>query len=183
MIVDGTNVLHALAAARGTASRLPEAALVGRLRAVVPASVAVEIVLDGPPDRGLTGRRLAAGVAVRHSGRLSADEVIVGLVAGAARAPGARPAVLVVTDDRALGAEVGRHGAEVRSSTWLLDRLARMRLTSPATGRPRPPAHPLDGKPDSGDDDRRPWRPGRGATRKRGNPRRRPRGGPATMPR
>jgi hypothetical protein len=181
LIVDGTNLLHALAAAAGSGERAPEVALIGRLRAVIPPAVAVEIVLDGGPDRGLADRRIASGVTVRYAGRRSADAVIVGLVEGVARARGGRPAILVVSDDHGLRSDVQRLGAEVASSSWLLGRLSRTRLASPAVGRPRPAPPPAGpGQPEE-EGDRRPWRPGRGATTKRGNPRRRPRGGPATM--
>jgi hypothetical protein len=57
---------------------------------------------------------------------------------------------------------------------WLIGRLERGRLSAPSTGNARGPA------PQAADDtDERPgWRPGRGATTKRGNPKRRPKGAP-----
>src|ERR1035437_4281629 len=76
LIVEGTNVLHAL---RRTADPLPAAALIGRLRAIVPAGVAVVLVLDGSPEHGLVSRRIAAGVEIRYSGRSTADELIIRL--------------------------------------------------------------------------------------------------------
>ena len=179
ILVDGNNLLHAVGAERGSRERVPQAALIGRLRGAVPAAIAVEIVLDGPPDRGLAGRRIASGVTVRHAGGRTADAVIVGLVGGATRVAGGRPGILVVSDDRALGAQVRRLGATTAASTWLLRRLSRTRLTSPTVGRERPPAPAVE--PTSEGDERPAWTPGRGATRKRGNPRRRPRSGPATM--
>ena len=38
-------------------------------------AVRIEIVFDGPPDRGLRGTRIASGLTVRHSGRYSADSL------------------------------------------------------------------------------------------------------------
>jgi hypothetical protein len=44
LVVDGTNVLFAL---RRSPAPLPAAALIGRLRSVVPPTVAITVVLDG----------------------------------------------------------------------------------------------------------------------------------------
>ena len=49
LIVDGSNLLHALS--RGEQPQ-PQAALIGRLRAIIPAGTAIELVFDGPPERG-----------------------------------------------------------------------------------------------------------------------------------
>jgi YacP-like NYN domain len=168
LIVDGSNLLPTLARTGGT---VPPAALIGRLRGAIPPTIAVELVFDGPPDRGLRGERIAAGVVVRHAGRRSADEVIVELVARDA-APGSRKndAILVITDDRALGASVRELGARTARTSWLVTRLDRPRLASPSVGNRRPPGRPpapADGP------EREPWKPGRGATSKKGNPRRR----------
>ena len=101
LLIDGTNLLHALSRKPGAA---PQAALIGRLRAIVPAAIGIELVFDGAPDRGMRGERVAAGLIVRHSGRRTADEVLLSLVdetravAGAA----ATGALLVVSDDQAL---------------------------------------------------------------------------------
>ena len=55
-------------------------AVIGRLRGVVPASVAIDLVFDGPSERGLRGERIASGLTVRYSGPRTADAVIVSLV-------------------------------------------------------------------------------------------------------
>lgn len=173
LIVDGTNLLHAI---RRSAEPAPSAAIVGRLRGLVPPAVAIVVVLDGPPDRGLGTSRLASGVTVRHAGREPADALVERLVAE-------RPeGTVVVTDDRQLAASVRRAGAESVANAWLVGRLGRARLSAPASGRPLPPAPSpaASGSPAAeragvgadDDDARRPWQPGRGATRKRGNPRR-----------
>jgi hypothetical protein len=221
LVVDGTNVVYALGAGHGAA---PSTFLVGRLRSVVPAPIAIDLVFDGPPAPGL-GRRIGPGLTVHHAADRSADDLIVGLVAtvgqrlrradpgsaridragpprasGSARAsgspssagrrpdPGSPPAVLVVTDDADLRRRVRLLGAATVPTSWLAARLARPRLAGPAAGNRRAPARP-DGRPfpgspasaeaDEADDtgERVPWRPGRGATTKRGNPRRRRRRG------
>jgi hypothetical protein len=216
LVVDGTNVLYAL---RRSTTPLPAAALIGRLRAIVPPGVSVIVVLDGSPEHGLASRHVASGVEIRYAGRFTADEVIARLVEYefAASSPG----TLVVTDDIELTGIVRRSGGRTTRNGWLIDRLDRQRLSAPSIGRPRaqrpnkpnepprgssgssarqpnssnqPPsgAHgpsgptPSIGRPnppgrgagsgpapdDATADDRPRWSPGRGATRKRGNGRR-----------
>jgi hypothetical protein len=171
LIVDGSNLLPALARTGGSGASVPPAALIGRLRAAIPADVAVELVFDGPPDPGMRGERIASGVTIRHAGRRSGDEVIEGLVSHAGMESGARAVygLLVVTDDRRLAATVRDLGARTAGTAWLLRRLDRPRLSSPSVGNRRAPAVPR-AEPDEAE--RVPWKPGRGATRKRGNPRR-----------
>jgi hypothetical protein len=168
LVVDGTNVLHALSTAPGP---LPPAALIGRLRAVVPPGVAVVVVLDGSPEHGMISRRIASGVEVRYAGRVSGDEAIGAIVEQEARRGFGVAGLLVVTDDIELSAMVRRAGGRTVRNTWLIGRLARQRLSSPAPGRPVAPAPPATGDSDDAPEVRR-WSPGRGATRKRGNPRR-----------
>jgi hypothetical protein len=139
--------------------------VIGRLRALVPPGVAITVVLDGAPAPGATERRLASGIEVRYSGRRPADALLGDL---AAMAP---EDALVVTDDHALGVGLRALGARTARTAWLADRLGRHRLEAPAAGRARPPATPAT--PGDGDDaDARRWKPGRGATRKTGNPKR-----------
>ncbi len=192
MIIDGSNLLHALG--RGKGRPAPAATLVGRLRAVIPAPIRIELIFDGPPDRGLHGTRIASGLTVRHSGSMSADRLIERLVAEAIGTGGtpdaahaAGDAILVITDDIELGQRVRRRGGRSAGAVWLTRRLDRGVLSAPSAGRPRPPkpspGHGVAGggeDPDA-DPDRRGWQPGRGATKKTGNPKRgRPRrnGGP-----
>jgi predicted RNA-binding protein with PIN domain len=134
LIVDGTNVLHAL---RRTADPLPAAALIGRLRAIVPPGVAVVLVLDGSPEHGLVSRHIAAGVEIRYSGRTTADELIIRLAERdfAAESTG----LLVVTDDNALASVVRRVGGRTVRNNWLLGLLTRQRIAAPSIGRPMTP--------------------------------------------
>ncbi len=175
LLLDGNNLLHAMR--RGAASGpMPATALIGRLRAAIPPSVRVELVFDGPPDPGARNTRVASGVVVRYSGRESADALLVGLVREAAPfSIGDAATLLIVTDDAALRAELRRRGASVVGTPWLLRRLERTVVAAPAVGIGHRRAPGLRGTTDGEADDRPGWRPGRGATTKRGNAKRRPR--------
>jgi hypothetical protein len=177
LLIDGSNLLHAL---RRDGAGAPPAALIGRLRGVVPAAVAIELVLDGQPEPGMYGARVASGLIVRHGGRRTGDDVLLRLV-DEARAGSGREAldnILVVTDDRQLRVALQARGVRTAGTRWLLGRLDRGRLSAPSTGNARGPApvRGRPGEPESRDDDRPGWRPGRGATTKHGNPKRRPKG-------
>jgi len=149
--------------------------------------VAVTIVLDGPPAPGAHERRVTSGIEVRHANRRSADDVLRELVGQGS------DGTLVVTDDHALGHDLRMAGARLAGTKWLAERLGRQRLEAPSVARSRPPsiggATPLGGarpgsrnaatqagragaEADGNADDPRRWKPGRGATKKRGNPHR-----------
>ena len=205
LLIDGSNLLYALGRAKGGPA--PAATLVGRLRAVIPPAVRIELILDGAPDPGMRGTRIASGLTVRHSGSGSADRLIEQLVADAIGSGGtpeaahaAADAILVVTDDIDLGQRVRRRGSRSAGTPWLTKRLDRGVLSAPSAGTPRParptrptgPPRPGSQRPadaanaargpaaDDADDDRGRWQPGRGATRKTGNPKR---GRPPGLPR
>ena len=178
LVVDATNLLYALQ--RGPTS-LPPAALIGRLRAVTPAATSVELVFDGVPEPGMRRTRVAAGVRVRYTAPATADAVIVALVGQLDLE--SREGVLVVTDDGELRAAAARLGARTARSRWLIGRLERGILAAPSAGNRRPPglmprgpsgwARDGSASPSGAVDGEGPrWRPGRGATVKRGNPRR-----------
>jgi predicted RNA-binding protein with PIN domain len=190
LLVDGSNLVHAI---RRGLPAAPPATLIGRLRGVIEMPVRIELLFDGPPDPGLRDTRIASGVTVRYSGRLSADFVLARLVAEAENPD----TLLVVTDDVELRHQIMRRGGHTASARWLVGRLERGRLMAPSVGRPSPPvpmaapaatdprrarqaqAARADGADPSKDEgpDTPGWRPGRGATAKKGNPRRAPRGG------
>jgi len=178
LVVDGSNLLHALRASPNSDGGPvpPPAALIGRLRGVVPASIEIQLVFDGPPERGLGSARIASGLSVRYAGRRSADEAILETIRNRPAGATLGETALVVTDDRELVRNVWRLGARAVGTEWLLRRLGRARLSSPGPGRSRAPVSPdttdaPSGEPGS-ESGRRPWRPGRGATTKKGNPRR-----------
>lgn len=135
VFIDGSNLLHALARAAHPGSEPgPAGAVIGRLRAAFPPSVIVDLVLDGPPAGGVTGR-LATGLRVSYSGRVSADRVIDDGVAAqlAADGPAGTWGILVVTDDRGLQGAVRSKGARTAGTAWLTGRIGRA-----VEGRPRP---------------------------------------------
>jgi hypothetical protein len=175
LLIDGTNLLYALARAGGP---LPPVAVTGRLRALVPSGVSIILVLDGSPAPGGVDRRLTSGIEVRYAGRRSADLLLADLAVVAPEG------TLVVTDDIALATNMRASGARTARTAWLAGRLARQRLESPSAGRPKPPpgaSQPSTGRrsatghaitPGDPDGDVQRWKPGRGATKKTGNPRR-----------
>lgn len=190
LVIDGNNLLH-----RTTGGPGPSAArvLIPRLRTVLPSSVRVSLILDGMPDPGAPIREHVGQIEIQHAGRRTADDAIVEAVEH--RAFGDRPRTIVVTDDRALADRVKRLGALHRRVDWLQDvlDLARRgprtyspgagpssapigrpgirpsRTTGPATG----PAGDRAASSAADEAERTPWSPGRGATKKRGNPMRR----------
>ena len=181
LLVDGNNLLHSLSRTPGAA---PAAALVGRLRGIMPASIAIELIFDGPAERGIRGERIAAGTTVRYSGARTADALILALIdeVRLVDGPDGTAGLLVITDDRDLKYGARMRGARTAGSAWLFGRLGSGRLSSASIGNPRPP-RPVpvtslsDGDP--AETDRVGWQPGRGATTKRGNPRRSPKAGGA----
>lgn len=126
VFIDGSNLLFSLARGSRAQNPAPAGAVIGRLRAAFPPSVAVELVFDGPPAGGVTGR-LAAGLRVAYSGRVSADRVIDDGVAAqlAADGPAGTWGILVVTDDRGLRDAVGAKGARTAGTAWLAGRIGR----------------------------------------------------------
>jgi hypothetical protein len=197
VVIDGDNLLHRV---RGMRDEAGLHWLLPRLRAWRPPDVEILLMLDGSPGPGV-GRRqqAAAGIRMQHSGRMDADTVIVDLVRAQGYAQRSR--TVVVTDDRQLTERARYSGVLVRRLDWLVDQLSRPAAgPRPAPGRAGspPPAHPGpagshrapvrigSGRPPRAPDattpierdpdvPREPWKPGRGATVKRGNPRR---GGP-----
>ena len=171
LLVDGTNLLHQLSKRPGAA---PQAALIGKLRAFVPPSIGIELIFDGMPDRGMRGQRVASGLIVRHAGARSADELLVSLVeeTRATAGPESAAGLLVITDDRALKTALRDRGARTARTSWLIARLERPALSAPSIGNRKPPAAPHGSGTDAEDPARAAWKPGRGATKKRGNPRR-----------
>ncbi len=170
LLIDGNNLLHVMSRKPGAA---PQASLIGRLRGMVPASIGIELVFDGAPDRGMRGERVASGLIVRYAGRRTADEVLLSLVEETRSTAGleATGGLLVVSDDHALRTALRVKGARTAGSAWLLGRLARPKLSAPSVGNRRPARGGPSDDSMLGPESPR-WKPGRGATAKKGNPRR-----------
>jgi hypothetical protein len=187
LIVDGSNLLYRIGPrrARGAvatsaegqvdqspAGAAPQAAIIGRLRAVVPGAVTIDLVFDGI-GHGIRGR-VAERMFVRYAGRRTADDLILDLAEPPAGATSA--GVLVVTSDRDLRSRLESRGARTLPGAWLTDRLDLPRLAAPAPGNRRPPAGigapPRGGQSGDAGDERPGWKPGRGATAKTGPARR-----------
>ncbi len=130
--MDGRNVQYALA--RGTAGAgVPTPVFVAQLRAAIPAGAKLELILDGFPSGGVTGH-VSPGLDVAYSRHRSADQAIAERVRTAALelGPIGIDAILVVSDDREVGAEARRVGARAVGTAWLIDRMrAGSRLGTP----------------------------------------------------
>jgi predicted RNA-binding protein with PIN domain len=119
-LVDGSNLLGALAAGSReseVARQALLATLAARLREV---RARVVIVFDGGPEAGKSESVLGP-LAVRYSGSRSADDVIAELV-GRDPAPSN---LIVVTDDRGLSARVRPAGATIASTTEFWSRFGK----------------------------------------------------------
>lgn len=200
VVIDGDNLLHRV---RGMRDDAGLHWLLPRLKAWRPAEVQVLLMLDGSPGPGVGSRQqVVAGIQMRHSGRIDADTAIVDLVRAQGYAE--RTRTVVVTDDRQLTERARYAGVLVRRLDWLIDLLARpnpdaaVARSAPGRGHTRPPnasPAPTPRRPPTGIGSgrpsraqgattpverdpaivREPWKPGRGATTKRGNPRKAPR--------
>lgn len=173
LLVDGDNVLHEV---RGSRDAGGVAWLLPRLVAWRPTDLRIVVALDGHPPPGESRRpRVARGIEFAHSGSRSADDLIVEVLESMPFTERARAAV--VTRDRDLQARARRSGGLVRSVEWLIGVLGASH-PPPGDGQPgrigqgRPPRGRH--RPDAGEEatEERTWQPGRGATRKKGNPRR-----------
>jgi len=177
LLVDGDNLLHRV---RGSRDEGGVAWLLPRLARWRPDGLRIVVALDGHPAPAENARRrVASGIEFHHSGSRSADDLIVGLLATLPYAGRAR--TVVVTSDRGLRDRARKAGGLTRTVDWLIGRISRPGTISAATTSSRPvgigrgkPPRPQPGS-EPGSEEGAPaagWRPGRGATRKKGNPRR-----------
>jgi hypothetical protein len=172
LLVDGDNLLHTARGRRddgGVSWLLPELARWRR------DGMRVVVALDGHPAPGESSRgRAAGGVEYHYAGSRPADDLLIEIL-GAQPFSG-RARSVVVSSDLVLADRTRRAGGLARSGAWLLSQLASGRTVGTQAarggriGRVRTGAESsVRADPDGGS---RTWRPGRGATRKRGNPRR-----------
>jgi hypothetical protein len=174
LLVDGDNLLHHVRGGRddgGVAWLLP------RLRRWRSPGLQIVVALDGHAASGEPRRRRAAiGIEFHHAGAHSADDLIIELLSS--QPFSARARTVVVTGDRALSDRTRQAGGLARPLDWLVRRLEEgtgpggvaSQAAAASIGQGRPPRLPPADTPDAAD--QRPWSPGRGATRKHGNPRR-----------
>ena len=190
LLVDGTNLLHAMrrnGPAPGRARRpRSSAGCAAPSRRPTP----IELVFDGPPERGLRDERIAPGLTVRYSGARTGRHVsstdgrrrhrLGGTAEAAARAADASsssPTIATCATGSGCAApgRPARRGCSAgseRPAGVAVDR-------QPAAGAPAatPRRGPARATATSDDDpERRGWQPGRGATTKKGNPRKAPNG-------
>lgn len=194
VLIDGDNLLHRV---RGSRDEAGVAWLLPRLRGWRPAHLRVIVALDGHPAPGEGVRRRAApGIEFVSAGSRTADDALIDELAG--RPWAERGRTIVVSDDAGLRRRALRLGGLTRSVGWLMARVARpsdaparghRTQHGPTSGAAIGRGRPAGGRPvgrgpdDTADQPEGPaWSPGRGATRKRGNPRRPPRG-PGPPPR
>jgi hypothetical protein len=174
LLVDGDNLLHDV---RGGRDEGGVAWLLPRLSGWRPAHLRIIVALDGHAATGEASRaRATRGIEFHHAGSRSADDLIVQLLK--AQPYAARSRTAVVTRDRELRARASRAGGLTRSVDWLMRQVAggsagtRGKPVGIGQGKPPKQGHAELSDPDAAERDG--WTPRRGATRKRGNPRRSP---------
>jgi rRNA-processing protein FCF1 len=174
LLIDGNNLLHRVS---GSVEPGAQRLLIARLRGAIPPTVDTVMMLDGHADAGTNRRqKISKGFEIRHAGSMSADDALLRLIAETA--PHGRAEITLVSDDIALAARARHVGVRTQRLAWL-EALIGMpgARVSGATGggeigagrMPKAAPAPPEEK------ERAAWQPGRGATRKRGNPKRRPR--------
>ena len=177
VLIDGDNLLYDV---RGVRDEGGVAWLLPRLSGWRPEGVRIVVSLDGHPAPGEARRgRVMRGIEFHHSGSRSGDDMLIAMLAS--RGFGDRGRTVVVTRDRGLQARTRAAGGLTRSVDWLMRSIGgatQMGSGSSQAAKPAgiaqgkaPPARHFD-PPDPDAEDRPSWEPGRGATRKRGNPRR-----------
>ena len=165
LYIDGNNLLHRTS---GGVDAGAQRLLLAKLSGAIPPTIHTVVMLDGHAASGTDRRhRVRRGLEIHHSGSISADDALLYLIKDVA--PSERPQLTLVSDDRSLYEKARRLGAHTQRLAWLeglLDKPAgESRPVSVGAGKPPPQEKP--------ETEREPWKPGRGATRKRGNPRRR----------
>jgi hypothetical protein len=131
VIIDGNNLLHSLP----SHERNRESVRRKALDTVRHEGMRLTVVFDGPPPAGAPAVEDLGRVTVRYSGNSSADELILRLLAGQARAS----EWVVVSDDRALGAKARDRGATIKTlKEWRSRKTAQPKQ---ATREPRLSSH------------------------------------------
>jgi rRNA-processing protein FCF1 len=167
LLIDGNNLLHRMS---GNVDPGSIRLLLARLSGLVPATLPTIVMLDGHAASGTDRvQRIRRGLDVQHAGSITADEALLNIVRDSAFT--GRAATVIVTDDRSLTEKARHLGARTKRLDWLEGLLDKPAPQSSAVSIGRKGIKPPPA-PTSTDDDREPWRPGRGATKKQGNARR-----------
>jgi hypothetical protein len=164
LYVDGNNLLHRTS---GSVDPGAQRLLLARLSGAIPPHIHTVVMLDGHAASGTDRRqRVRRGLEIHHAGSISADDALLYLIRDVAAAD--RAHLVLVSDDRALFEKARRLGARTQRLAWLEGVLekpyAAGRTVKVGAGKP-----PKQQAPET---EREPWKPGRGATSKRGNARR-----------
>lgn len=179
LLIDGDNLLHAV---RGSRDEGGVAWLLPRLSGWRPQNLRIVVGLDGHQAQGEASRkRVTRGIEFHHSGRRSADDMIIDLLMSQPYSERSR--TVVVTRDRGLQARATRAGGLTRSVDWLMRQVTgtTVKRASGAAasgakpvgiGHGKPPPKRHFDPPDPADESQSSWEPGRGATKKKGNPKR-----------
>jgi len=180
LLIDGDNLLHDV---RGSRDEGGVAWLLPRLASWRPLHLRIVVGLDGHAAPGEASRtRATRGIEFHHAGRRSADDMLIALLE--AQPYAGRSRTIVVTRDRALQARAAKTGGSSRSVDWLMRLVAsgpRASVAGPkpklvGIGQGKKPRKRHYDPPDATVEDRSSWAPGRGATKKKGNPKRSPKG-------
>jgi hypothetical protein len=175
LLIDGNNLLHRT---HGGVDAAAQRTLAAQLSAALP-GVRKIVVFDGHRATHEAQLRLPdASLQIRYAGGTADDELVAQVKAIDFETRGR---TVLVTDDRALTERARTAGARTQRLGWLVQLLGEVPVR--ATGHGHGPigqagprqARAAGAKDEDEADERPPWQPGRGATRKTGNPRRNPR--------
>ena len=164
LLIDGNNLLHRTS---GGVDPGAQRLLLAKLSGLIPPTIHTVVMLDGHAASGTDRRqRVRRGLEIHHAGSISADDALLYLIRDVA--PSDRAHLTLVSDDRALYEKARHLGARTQRVAWLEG------LLDKPTGERRPVSVGASKAPRQTppEPERQPWKPGRGATRKRGNPRR-----------
>lgn len=165
LLIDGNNLLHRMS---GNVEPGSIRLLLARLSGALPATLPTIVMLDGHAASGTDRiQRIRRGLDIQHAGSLSADDALLNIVRDSAYAD--RAATVIVTDDRSLTEKARHMGARTKRLDWLEAQLDKPAPQSQSVSIGRKGVRP---PPSQTDEDREPWKPGRGATKKQGNARR-----------
>ena len=165
LLIDGNNLLHRVS---GNVDPGSIRLLLAKLSGAIPATLPTIVMLDGHAASGTDRRqRIRRGLDIHHAGSMSADDALLNIVRDMGYA--ARAGAVLVTDDRPLTDKARHLGARTKRLDWLEQIMDHPAPAAAGTqiGRKgvKPPASDAD-------PEHEPWKPGRGATTKHGNPKR-----------